>query len=71
MPPANSRDHKNIAANLAEGIKRWWADFTPKPGGTFNFEISADSTAAAEKQPMFRFSRILLPSEAVSDLPRA
>lgn len=71
LPPANSEDHKNIAANLAEGIKRWWADFTPKPWGTFNFEISADSTAAAEKQTLFRFSRIVLPSEAVSDLPGA
>lgn len=71
LSPANSADHKDIATNLAVEIKRWWANSAPAAGGMFNFEISAYSTAAADRRKIFRFSRLVLPSAAPSDLPAA
>jgi hypothetical protein len=67
----SSAEHKNIAANLAEGIKEWWSDFTPLAGGAFNFEVSASAPDAAERREMFSFSRLVLPSAVISDLPAA
>lgn len=71
LSPANSGDHKDIATNLAVEIKQWWANLAPAPGGMFNFEISAYSTAADDRRKIFRFSRLVLPSAGVSDLPAA